>query len=378
MHQGNNELFFALLRYALGVSQSFDASPTADEWRYIYAQAKRQSLIALLFTAVNRLRDGQEPPMELAMQWATEAEDVRELNVLFNSEAQRLTRLFEAEGHHTVILKGQANARLYPDPLSRQPGDIDIFLDGGKERVADTLRKLGMYEGADACSHHYHLPHNEQGITVEVHFLPVAREDNDAKHGARIYAYLQEQFERGTILTPEGFRAPSIAYALVMQLSHLRRHAIMGGIGLRQLIDYYMLLTHSTEEERCLVSSQLKRFGMRQIAGALMWMFEQTLQLPADKMIARPERSRGQWLQKHIMQEGNFGWYKHREESDSILRQVWNGRKQAVKLMLIWPEFRGALMKPEMEFLSYLIGSIPRRIRTRTLFFSKKSKPTDK
>ena len=35
-----------------------------------------------------------------------------------------------------------------------------------------------------------------------------------------------------------------------MQLSHLRRHAVInGGIGLRQVIDYYLLLKHATEAE---------------------------------------------------------------------------------------------------------------------------------
>ena len=29
--------------------------------------------------------------------------------------------------YQTAILKGQANARLYPDKHARQPGDIDIF-----------------------------------------------------------------------------------------------------------------------------------------------------------------------------------------------------------------------------------------------------------
>ena len=135
MHHHSNEQFFSLLRYALGAASSFDACPTEAEWRYIYEQGVRQSVIALLFTAVNRLRDEQEPPLELTMKWATEAEDVRALNALLNSESKRLTDLFEAEGCHTAILKGQANARLYPDPMSRQPGDIDIFVDGGLERV---------------------------------------------------------------------------------------------------------------------------------------------------------------------------------------------------------------------------------------------------
>ena len=127
---------------------------------------------------------------------ATEAEDVRALNALLNSEAKRITALFEGEGYHTAILKGQANARLYPDPMSRQPGDIDIFVDGGLERVTALLTRLGMIkEDEKPQSHHWHLHTDNPDVTVEVHFLPLPRRDNDTKHTARIHAYLQEEFE---------------------------------------------------------------------------------------------------------------------------------------------------------------------------------------
>ena len=217
MQHHSNEQFFSLLRYALGAAPTFDARPTEAEWRYIYAQGVRQSVIALLFTAVNRLRDEQEPPLELTMKWAMEAEDVSALNELLNSESKRLTDLFEAEGYHTAILKGQANARLYPDPMSRQPGDIDIFVDGGMERVGALLTRLGLIEeGEKPQGHHWHLPEGFSEVTVEVHFQPVPQRDNDDKHIARILAYLQEEFETATTLCPEGFKVPSIAYALVM------------------------------------------------------------------------------------------------------------------------------------------------------------------
>ena len=185
-------------------------------------------------------------------------------------------------------------------------------------------------------------------------------------------AYLQEEFERATTLCPEGFKVPSMAYALVMQLSHLRRHAVInGGIGLRQVIDYYLLLNHATEAELQQLRTQVKYFGMKDFAAALMWMLQQTLHLPANKMIAKPNRFRGQWLLSFIMEGGNFGFYKPKEETDNMVRVVWNGRIKAFKTMLIWPETARSIWQSERKFLSYLICSIPRRIRQRTLFFSK-------
>lgn len=110
------------------------------------------------------------------------SERVKAQNELMNQEAARLTKMYEGEGHRTAILKGQANARLYPYAWCRQPGDIDIWVDGGREKVIDSTRKLGLLKGEIAkfsvdgestlAFHHLHLPKNENGVNVEVHFRP--------------------------------------------------------------------------------------------------------------------------------------------------------------------------------------------------------------
>ena len=151
--------FLALLRFSLGIDREFNFRPTADEWARLYEQSLRQSLVGVTYEGVSRLpEDCFEPaasggadaqthlPQLLALQWASDAEVIAGLNDLQNRKAARLTARFEEQGHHTVILKGQANALLYPNPLSRQPGDIDIDVDGGRERVAATLRRRGMAE----------------------------------------------------------------------------------------------------------------------------------------------------------------------------------------------------------------------------------------
>ena len=41
-----NNLFFALLRFSLGIDRNFTFRPTADEWTLLYEQACRLSLAA--------------------------------------------------------------------------------------------------------------------------------------------------------------------------------------------------------------------------------------------------------------------------------------------------------------------------------------------
>ena len=129
------------------MGEGFEATPTETEWTALYQTARKQSLTGVVYTAVARLDKAQQPPMALAMQWLSEAETISGLNQLLNREAARLTRLFADEGRQTAILKGQANARLYPDKLSRQPGDIDIWVEGGKDSVIALLEQMRLIEG---------------------------------------------------------------------------------------------------------------------------------------------------------------------------------------------------------------------------------------
>ena len=114
-----NLKFYKLLRLSLGLSQELPVDIDADEWWRLYQMAVQQSLVGVCWQGVCQL-PGKKPPMEVVLQWAYEAETIRELNEQLNGEAVRLTRLFAEQGRQTAILKGQANARLYPDKSARQ------------------------------------------------------------------------------------------------------------------------------------------------------------------------------------------------------------------------------------------------------------------
>lgn len=359
--------FFALLRYALDIDSRFDRYPTADEWQQLYAEAERQSLRGVLYAAVQRLDAATAPPLPLALKWARRRETLRGLNELFNSEAARLTQLFESHGHRTAILKGQANARLYPDPLSRQPGDIDIWVDGGRRSVERLLDELGLLEGADTKQvHHVGLPVSGAAVPVEVHNLPSHGNVNRRTNRA-LQQWLSELLDRGTELTPEGFRVPSVAFALSMQLSHISQHLQLEGVGLRQVVDYYMLLRASTADERREVGSRLKMLGLRPVAAALMWVLGEVLHLDSSMMLTRPSRRRGRWMLDRIVSGGNFGMHGDGGQTHGLWQTFVSQRRHHWELMKFCPSEGIAYLRFDAELLWSLVATIPERIRRRSL-----------
>ena len=374
-----NNLFFALLRFSLGIDRNFTFRPTADEWTLLYEQACRLSLAGVMYEGVSQLpEDYFEPassgetdsqaymPQQLATQWAYDAEMIAGLNDLQNRKAAQLTARFEQRGRHTVILKGQANALLYPNPLSRQPGDIDIYVDGGRERVGAMLNSLGMGEDAeDNMTHHFRIPPDENGIEVEVHYMPGSGNLNVTTN-RRLQAYLMQLLANGAGMCDAGFRVPSSAFALTMQLAHIIRHAVQDGVGLRQVIDYYLLLRSSTGDDRHQLAGRLKELGLhRDVAAALMWVLAETLHLPEEQMITPPDRRRGKWLLDHMLGGANFEWYTMPRYG--AWQRFATGRRKALGLIWFCPKEAHRMVRQEMQYLWTLFVKIPQRIKYRKL-----------
>lgn len=365
MNSRLNTAFFKLLRLALRDDtseelQAVDFPKLSDgEWERLYNEVDRQTLLGVAFNGVKKLPPEFRPPFDIMFQWSSEAETVNGLNGLMNGECKRLTEFFQAEGLSTAILKGQANARLYPDAKSRQPGDIDIWVSGGKNFLVKLLKKKDLLE--DKCfrsAHHVHMRKGDNGVDVEIHFRPSSGNLNPFSN-SRLLRYLNREIHR-TQLVPEGFNVPNMRFALVMQLAHIQRHFFGGGVGMRQLMDYFVLLKSSSCEDHKAVSKHLKSFGLYHIAGAAMWLLQEVFGLDADLMLCRPDKFRGRWLLRDVMHGGNFG--KHVANGPRLKWLYWwlNRRRSSLSHWCFdVPETLGA----ELEYWMNFMRNVSLRIR---------------
>ena len=229
-------------------------------------------------------------------------------------------------------------------------------MEGGRESVLALLPNHPK-----AAYHHVHLPKNELGVTVEVHFRPSSGNFNPITNRR-----LQRWLEREILLVSqveEGFCVPSVRFALVMQLAHIQRHFLGGGIGLRHVCDYYWLLQHSTVEDRRIVSSIIRYFGLWHTAMALMWVLGEVLRLDKTLMLSVPDSYRGKWMLREMMTGGNFGWYGQRQQY-GLLRRVYESKRRHLRLMKfdLWEVFW-----LEVNYWKAIVRTLPTRIRYRTL-----------
>ena len=340
---------------------SFSQKLSECEWAHLHEEALKQLLAGILYPAICRLPQELRPSMDLVFQWASEAETIKGHNRLINAEAARLTELFTKRGRKTAVLKGPANARLYPEPDMRQAGDIDLWVEGGKDSVLALLQEMGYeIDKKDLLAHHHvDLRPVEKGISVEIHYKASSGNMNPFTD-ARLQRFLEKEIQPVEPVS-EGFNVPSAKFALVMQLSHIQGHLFDDGIGFKQIVDYFVLLQHTSAADRIEVSDQLVKTGLWHTAGALMWVLEYVLGLERSKMICDPDRRRGKKMLAEIEECGNFGFGKADPNEQFVLRWLKN-RLRMIGLFWFAP---AEVAFHELFYWKGFIRSIPLRVRLR-------------
>ena len=237
------KIFFDFLRFIVGSAKEIPDSLKEADWKELYAIAKKQCLVGVLFDGIKKLpAEHVGMKKELLLQWMAESQMLEKANVRLNDAAIQVSEWFRKKGFRTCILKGQGNALMYPNPYSRTPGDIDIWVEGGDKRVISFVRSISPHE--KACYHHIEFP-SYKGVEVEVHYRPsfLLCFWHDRKLQKYYEREKEEQFSHRVMLGEQGEIAiPTVEFNLIFQLTHIYAHLMNEGIGLRQLVDYYYVL----------------------------------------------------------------------------------------------------------------------------------------
>ena len=237
------QIFFDFLRFCIGSAKEIPGSLKEVDWKELYAIAKKQCLVGILFDGIKKLpAEYVGMKKELLLQWMAESQMLEKANVRLNDAAIQISEWFGKKGFRTCILKGQGNALMYPNPYSRTPGDIDIWVEGEDKRVISFVRSISPHE--KACYHHIEFP-SYKGVEVEVHYRPSFL--LCFLHNRKLQKYYErvkeEQFSHRVMLGEQGEIAiPTVEFNLIFQLTHIYAHLMNEGIGLRQLLDYYYVL----------------------------------------------------------------------------------------------------------------------------------------
>lgn len=333
-------VFFEFLQFCVGSVNEIPTSTKEADWEVLYAMAQKQALVGVLFHGIKDLPKELAPDTHLLLQWLGVAQNIRQQNIRLFMDSAKVCKNFKQEGFRNCILKGQGNALLYPDPYMRTPGDIDIYLAGGRERVMKYIDKVCPNQ----VMRYHHVDFPVLKTAIEVHFTPSYM--FFPVHNRRMQKWFEEAMDlqcSNIVTLPDGYgeiSVPTVNFNVIYILSHLYRHVFTEGIGLRQLLDYYYVLTSSNVKRDILsgkpnneslnppsifdIQDTLHHLGLWKFARAVMYVLHEVFGLPVEKMVAPVDEKEGKFLLSEIMRGGNFGQYDTRlgsKEDESKLHR---------------------------------------------------------
>lgn len=302
--------FFELIQVAIGNREEMSAVPQSrEEWNDLMTVASQHNLLGITFPVIDEFHDKYDVPLGIYTRWAMAAEKLKDRNRAFQQACIHLHAKFLESGFRVCVMKGQAAAALYPNPDLRHCGDIDLWAEGGREKVMTflksrfPLRKI-LYIHADVQM--------LKGINTEVHFTPSWLNSPLGNKRLQQYFKAKEKEQFGNFRPELGFCTLTLGFNVVYMLQHIYRHVLEAGIGLRQLLDYYYLLKALPESEKDAAVQDLEQLKMEGFAAGVMYVLQEAFCMERKDMIVEPDPVLGSFLLGEIMLSGNFGRYDPR------------------------------------------------------------------
>ena len=323
-----------LVRMALWQHDDDGGLLAADaDWHAIRQLSEKQTVWPLVATALLHWADvkGIDLPEDVESACMQGRYNVVYQNTQVNEVVAEVQEVMQQAGITPILLKGQGTARLYPHPELRTPGDIDMYLGGQAQRAADLLRPhIGDAFYNDKSPKHIQL--DWKGVEIELHKFAVNRDDTPTARFMEPWteAELRADNSRQVQIGDATVCVPSPMVELVFCFYHLWIHLMMGGIGLRQLCDWAMIVHHCHQ----VIDAQELENILRQASLLRAWhvlgrFLTDLLGLPAGEMPLYSSRHTlaSRITARLILDSGRFGQLDRKEyamQYEPGLRRKWH------------------------------------------------------
>jgi hypothetical protein len=323
------EAFFELIQISVGTRYGFSRVPSAKVWAAIFDTAEKQSLVGVLLVGLEKLPAEQRPPQRLLLEWIGIQQIVVSTNNNQDRRSKELYEWFKEKGFDNCIIKGQGVARLYPEPELRQAGDIDIWVNADRDDIVGKMLTESI--GVSVIDYvNCHVAFFDD-VEVEVHFRPSYFFNPFANKRLQKWIQGKKSVQMTSFDDTVGFCYPTISFNLVFSLIHIYRHVFSEGIGLRQLMDYYYILKHSTEAERKEAFDTLCSLGLKRFVATVMYVMRRVFNIDTSLLLCQPNQKEGDYLLAEMLRGGNFGQYddrnKHLPSENRMKRGVENVKR---------------------------------------------------
>ena len=280
--------FFELLRIALGTQEKMTVALNDAEWKDVAQMAVKQSVLGILFTAVETLPEEQRPYNDLYIDMYKWVDTIEQRNEHMNKLTASVSNRF------------------------RKDGFVDVWLKGKRKDIIKYVKKIPSAEKAEYL--HIGFKLNKKDI-IEVHFRPSYSFNFVVNH--RLQKWFDEQLEEqiNHFVTLPGNEkltsVPTLEFNAIYILHHIYRHFFNEGIGLRQVIDYFYVLKalgeSITETKKKELLETLSLVGLEKFAKSFFWILKELFRIDEKLLFVPLDEKGGEKVLNEILFTGNMG-----------------------------------------------------------------------
>lgn len=323
--------FRNLLLVSLGRETALQRRLNAVEWNGVFQMARFQTLLGVTWEGILRLPEEQQPPKELRDRWEYLAGKIAQVYRLHCARIGELEKILSGLNLQGCVLKGTGLSKLYPVPGSRMCGDVDLWVKGTHESILGALEPVFpvreiLYQ---ECKLDF-FP----DVEVEIHFHP------SKMYNPFLNARLQRFFEQNAPFGNATLTYPDARFNAVFCMAHMFHHYLEGGIGLRQMMDYYYILRALDPADRQPVMQELRRLGMGRFTAAMMESLRFNFGLEEAYYLCPPDAVRGRQLMEATIRGGNFGILDRRnyqKKAESRLHRFFRKSARVLSYFFQYP-----------------------------------------
>lgn len=301
MEQKLRNAFLLLLRQGLwGKPEATDGlfPLTPQEWNRLYAMAVKQTVQGIVYDGIALLPVAQQPPRPFYIQWTVAIDTLERMNRQQQLLIEVFGHIFLASSKRPIpfkVIKGQNVGCYYRNPLHRLCGDIDLYF-GNEARTEEANHRIEQSGIPVERKLNGESGYTLEGVVIEHHSHLI-----DLHYAAKeLQEWESLQFQH------PGQGLPPTATHLLLS-THILKHLINEGIGLRQLCDVAMALValhgQTDPQELAVLSRRWSIYKWNQLLYALLVKY---LGLPQE-YLPFPARYNPDRLMDEIWASGNFG-----------------------------------------------------------------------
>lgn len=273
-----------------------------SDWSKIIKFALRHQIVAFIYYGViNSEIDVPKDDFQILENMALKNMAI-DVNQKYAIEC--LEEKFNLNKIDYMLLKGSVLKYVYPKTDMRTMGDIDILIRTEQyEKISDIMIKLGYSFDAES-SHDFEW--TSKIAHVELHKSMIPPQDSD------FYKYFHSGWERAYKCLDNSYSYRiSDEDQLVYVFTHFAKHYRSAGIGIRHMLDLWIILKKYPQINQNTVFEALESIGLLEFYKNIIYVLEVWFD-------NKPSTEKSDYITEYIFESGAYGLHKNRIISKSV------------------------------------------------------------